>query len=287
MREFFKSRKFKVILAFLAFLVGIMIYAVTKGGYSISSVSFVNTVSKPFRYTSNRISMKVESTLERVSKADAIYDENQELKKQISDLSKQLAEYDAMKSEVEELRKFIGIKEKHEDYNLSEPCEVLSFTANDPFKSFTVDKGSEDGIEPYCPVVTADGLVGMVTEVSAHVSTVRTILSPDLSVAVQCSSSGADKGIIEGNIAVATDGNTMLTHVRTKNHLHEGDLMITTGSSGLFPKNLSIGTVKTIDTDSNGLSIECEIEPCVDITGLTSVIVITNFAGKRGTENED
>ena len=88
MREFFKSRKFKVILGFLAFLVGIMIYAVTKGGYSVSSVSFVNTISKPFRYTSNRIGMKVESTLDRMSRADAIYDENQELKKQISSLNR-------------------------------------------------------------------------------------------------------------------------------------------------------------------------------------------------------
>ena len=45
MREFLKSTRFKIMLSFLAFLVGIMIYAVTKGGYSVSSVSFINTMT--------------------------------------------------------------------------------------------------------------------------------------------------------------------------------------------------------------------------------------------------
>lgn len=59
MREFFKSTRFKILLAFLAFLLGIMIYAVTKGGYSVSGASFINTITKPFRAVSNGISMKM------------------------------------------------------------------------------------------------------------------------------------------------------------------------------------------------------------------------------------
>ena len=55
MREFIKSTRFKILLAFLAFLMGIMIYAVTKGGYSVSSVSFINTLTKPVRKLSNGI----------------------------------------------------------------------------------------------------------------------------------------------------------------------------------------------------------------------------------------
>ena len=182
MREFLKSTRFKVLLAFLAFLVGIMIYAVTKGGYSVSGASFVNTVTKPFRSISNSISMKIELGLDKLSNADEYYNENQRLKEQIGELNNQLTEYEALKAEVEELRKFVTIKEQHEDYILSEPCSVLGYTTNDPFKSFTIDKGSAEGIEPYCPVVTAEGLVGITVEVSEHVSVVRTILSPDLSV---------------------------------------------------------------------------------------------------------
>ncbi|MBP3309244.1 MAG: rod shape-determining protein MreC [Ruminococcus sp.] len=287
MREFLKSTRFKVLLAFLAFLVGIMIYAVTKGGYSVSGASFINTLTKPFRAVSNKISMNIETGLDKFSNADEYYEENQRLKQQIGELNKQLTEFDALKSEVEELRKFVIIKEEHEDFVLSQPCEVLGYIANDPFRSFTIDKGSADGIKPNCPVATAEGLVGITVEVSEHVSTVRTILSPDLSVGAVCSSSSADSGVIEGAILSAENGNTRLSHVSTDNQLKVGDLMITTGRSGVFPENYAIGTIKSISYDSNGLSVCAEIEPCTDIRRLTSVIVITDFSGKKEDIDED
>ena len=287
MRDFLKSTRFKILLGFLAFLVGIMIYAVTKGGYSVSGASFINTITKPFRAASNGISMKMEGTVDKLSNADKYYEENQKLKKQIGELNAQLTEYDAIKAEVEELRKFVSIKEEHEDYMLSQPCGVLGYVTNDPFKSFTIDKGSEDGILPNCPVVTAEGLVGITIEVSKHVSTVRTILSPDLSIAAMASSSSADQGIIEGNVLSSESGQTKLIHVPKKNKLKRGDLMITTGTSGLFPKDYPIGTILDIGLDSNGLSVCADIQPCVDVTRLTSVIVITDFSGKKEEDKDE
>ena len=287
MREFFKSTRFKVLLAFLAFLVGIMIYAVTKGGYSVSGVSFINTVTKPFRAVSNSISMKIERNLDKANNADEYYEENQRLKAQIGELNKKLTEYDALKAECEELRKFVTIKEEHPDYVISVPAEVLGYVANDPFHSFTIGIGSADDIKPNCPVVTAEGLVGITVEVSEHVSTVRTILSPDLSIAAVCSSSNADTGIIEGSVLMAKKGYTRLNHVSADNKLKDGDLMITGGSSGLFPKDYPVGYVRDISFDSNGISMNAEIEPCVSITRLTSVTVITDFSGKRVDSDED
>ena len=288
MRDFLKSTRFKVMVGFLAFLVGMMVYAVTRGGYSVSGASFINTVTKPFRAASNSISRKMEHTVDKLTNADKYIEENERLKKQIGELNAQLTEYDAIKAEVEELRKFVSIKEEHEDYMLSQPCKVLGYVTNDPFKSFTIDKGSADGIEPNCPVVTSEGLVGITVDVSKHVATVRTILSPDLSVAAVASSSNADQGIIEGNVLSSENGQTKLIHVPKKNKLKRGDLMITAGNSGLFPKDYPIGTILEIGLDSNGLSVCADIQPCVDVNRLTSVIVITDFSGKKeDEENED
>ena len=284
MRDFLKSTRFKVMVGFLAFLVGMMVYAVTRGGYSVSGASFINTVTKPFRAASNSISRKMEHTVDKLTNADKYIEENERLKKQIGELNAQLTEYDAIKAEVEELRKFVSIKEEHEDYMLSQPCKVLGYVTNDPFKSFTIDKGSADGILVNCPVVTSEGLVGITVEVSKHVSTVRTILSPDLSVAAVASSSNADQGIIEGNVLSSENGQTKLIHVPKKNKLKRGDLMITAGNSGLFPKDYPIGTILEIGFDSNGLSVCADIQPCVDVNRLTSVIVITDFSGKKEDE---
>lgn len=282
MREFFKSKRFKVLLAFIAFLVGIMVYSVTKGGYSISGESIINTVTKPFRSISNSISMKMEGSIDKLERAEEIYDENQSLKEEVMRLQEQLTEYEALKVECEELRMLIGIKKAHPDLTTSRFCKVMGYVTNDPFKSFTINVGSADGIEPYCPVATAEGIVGITIEVSEHVTTVRTILSPDLSIAVKSKSCDEDTGIIEGSVKSASDGMTRLIHLRTDNTLKKNDLLITDGSSGLFPKGYSVGKVKSVDMDSNGLSACAEVKPCVDITSLESVFVITDFTGKRG-----
>ena len=286
MREFLKSTRFKVLLAFLAFLVGIMIYAVTKGGYSLSGVSFVNTLTKPVRKVSNGISMRFEKTADRISNADQYYEENMRLKKQIGELNKQLTDYDDLKKEVEELRKLVIIKEEHQDDVYSQPAEVLGYIANDPFKGFTIDKGSSDGIKPYCPVITPEGVVGITIEVSETTSNVRTILSPDLSIASVCSSTNTDFGIIEGTVLNAEKGTTKLTHLSKDHKLKEGDLMITSGNSGLFPKGYAIGTVRNTGFEANGLTACAEIEPCADIQRLGSVFVILDFTGKKEGADE-
>lgn len=286
MRDFIKSAKFKILLAFIAFLTGIMIYSITRGGYSVGGESFINTITKPLRYVSNSLAVKVENTADKIYNAEEYYNENKYLKEQINDLKKQLADYDNLKAEVEQLRKFAVIKEEHPDDEFSVPAEVLGYTVNDPFRSFTIDRGSDDGIEPYCPVITADGLVGITIEVSAEVSVVRTILSPDLSVSAVGADSNAEYGVIEGTVLTAEDGNTKMTHLSVDNKLEEGDLILTAGNSGLFPKGYSIGTVKSKGFEKNGLSACAEIEPCCDIARLSDVVVITNFRGKQGQEEE-
>lgn len=287
MREFFRSKGFKFLLAFIAFLVGIMIYAVTKGGYSVSGKSIINTISKPFRTASNSISMKIENTADRVSRAEEIYEENQSLKEEVRKLQEELSEYESLKIENEELRLLIGIKKAHPDLTTSRFCKVLGYVTNDPFKSFTINVGKADGIEPDCPVATAEGIVGITLEVSEHVTTVRSVLSPDLSIAVKSSGNDDDTGIVEGSIKSAGEELTNLIHLRTDNTLEKGDTLITDGSSGLFPKGYAVGTVEEVGMDSNGISARADVKPCVDVTNLDSVFVITDFTGKRGSADED
>lgn len=287
MGEFLKSTRFKVLLAFIAFLVGMMIYSVTKGGYSLSGASFVNTITKPFRFVTNSISTKLEKNADSIQNADSYYEENQKLKKQIGELNKKLTDYDDLVAEVEELRKLVVIKEAHPDSIFSQAAEVLGYVTNDPFKGFMIDKGFADGIEPYSPVITAEGVVGIIIEVSQYSSTVRTILSPDLSVAAVCSSTSADFGIVEGTVITAENGTTKLIHLSKEHQIKEGDLIITSGSSGLFPKDYALGTVKEIGIEANGLSAYAEIEPCADISRLSSVFVITDFDGKKKEESDE
>lgn len=280
MEDFFKSVKFKIILGILALLVGIMIYSVTKGGYSISGSSFLGGVFKPVREASNKISEKVDTKIKMFTNAEDYYKENKELKDQISDLNEKLIDYENAKTEIEELRKFVGIKEDNATYELSPPCNVIGRVTNDPFGSFIIDRGSKDDIEVHDAVVTGDGLVGVVVEVADSYSIVRTILSPEVSFGGICVES-KNTGIIEGSVDNAASGLCRMIYINKDHTIKQGDLIVTSGNSGNFPQEYVIGTVEETGIDDNGLSAYAIVKPSVDILNVTSVIVITSMGSEE------
>lgn len=285
MKDFFKSIKFKIILGLLAFLVGVMLFAVMEGGYAISGKSIINTATKPFRNLSNSISVKVENYLDKLINSTEYYNENQRLKDEVGLLRRQMADYEEIKSELSEMKQFVGIKEENPDYVYTEPCKITGYIANDPFKSFTINKGSDSGIEPYCPVVTSQGLVGITIDVSSDTSTVRTLLSPDLSVAVVCPLS-QNSAIMEGYMDSQGQTIAHLIHLPRNTTFMVGDSLSTKGTGGLFPSGYPVGTIKELIPSENGLSYTAAVEPAVDFDKLSSVVVIKDFSGKE-KQNED
>lgn len=283
MRDFFKSIKFRVILCLIALVIGIMLYSLAQSGHSVGGSKIINTLAQPFRYASSAVSQALSTETAHIFSSKKYYNENLELKEEISKLRNELVDYDNTKAELDELKKFIGIKEEHEDYVLSPPCRVLSYIANDPFCSFIIDKGSEAGISVADPVVTSDGLVGAVTEISEKYCTVRSILSPELSIGVKAMRK-SDSGILEGDIKFAGDGLSQIIYLQKDNALKPGDTIITTGSSGLFPADYLVGTVVETGKAQSGLSYYASVKPFADIKKLSSVMVVTSFEGKGETD---
>ena len=187
----------------LALSSGMMIYTFTKGGYVFSGQAVLDTILNPVEKLANNISSFFGDGFERFTNADTYYDENKELKSQISQYKQMEADYNETKKELEELKAFMGIKEKHSDYVLSDPCKIIGYTTNDPYSSFKIDRGSnkDDGIELYDPVVTSEGLVGLVTEIAPNYSIVTTIMSSEISVSAVVSKTN-DTGVIEGSLAL-------------------------------------------------------------------------------------
>lgn len=279
MRDFFRSIKFKLILCIIAMAIGIMLYSLSQSGYSVGSSKAVNTIAIPFRYASNAVYKGLEKGSSYLFSSKKYYEENLELQDEINRLRNELVDYENTKAELDELKKFVGIKRSHSDFVLSPPCKVLSYTANDPFGSFMIDKGSDDGISVGDPVVTAAGLVGAVTEISEKYCTVRTILSPELSVGIKVQKRG-DTGILEGDSRYAADGLTQIIYLTKDSGIKSGDTIITTGTSGLFPAGYLVGTVVETGAADSGLSYYASVKPFADVRKLSSVMVVTSFEGK-------
>lgn len=284
MNEFFRSVRFKIIVCIAALLVGIMIYSATQSGKE-QGASIIQTVFAPIQSFSTRISEKVQSTIDMLTNAGKYYDENQRLKEQLDALYNDIIDYDNIKGENAQLRQAIGLKEKFPDYEFSPPCAVISRTTNDPFGSFVIDRGSEDGISQYDPVVTEGGLVGVVVKVAKTYSRVQTILSPEVPVGAYCIRTG-DPGVVEGNSIFAEDGLCKMMYIDRESRIKVGDIIVSSGNSGLFPIDRMIGTVAEIHPEDSGLSLYAVIKPVVDVKAVLDVFVITSFNG-QGEGYED
>ena len=279
MKDFFQSYKFKIIVCIFALVFGFMIYAAIAGNNVIFPRSILETVTQPFVSAGTYISDWAENTIDTIVNADKYKKENEELRLLLTEMYGQILDKNRTDEENEKLRSILGIAEENPDYEFSAPCQVIARNANDIYGGFTIDKGSSDGIKLYDPVITSIGLVGVVTELSAHYCTISTIISPDISIGVMT----ADKnivGIIENNAVYSNEGRCLMSYISKDSNIKVGDLVITSGSSS-FPADLIIGTIEEVYTDSNGLTLHAVIKPSEDVTKVTGVFVITEFYGQE------
>ncbi len=279
LNAFFRSAKFRVLLCVLALLTGIMLYSIRSGAQTDRFTRVLHAVTAPFRHAASAISGEVNERLDTYYEAKAYREENARLREQNAILNQQLIGYDDAIHERDALRDQLGIKEKLADSVLSEPCKVLMPLTNDMTGSFQIDMGEEDGITLNAPVICSAGLVGVVTELSPHYATVTTILSPELSVGAVVLETG-DSGIIEGDLKYAADGRTKMIYLDEDSTVKPHDLVITAGTTGLFPYGWPIGNVTETGIESTSLAQYAVVEPTVDLSELDTVTVLLDFKGK-------
>lgn len=278
MKDFFHSIKFKIILCLFALVLGFMIYAAVSGGNIIFPKSVLETAAQPFVTAATAVSGWAERTLDAFLNAEKYRDENIMLREKLTEIYLQIADKDKTDEENELLREMLEIAKENDDYEWSAPCAVIARNANDVFGGFTIDKGSSDGIELHDPVFTKTGLAGYVTELSPHYAVVTTVLSPEINIGVIT----AEKkvvGIIENDILYSSDGWCLMSYISKESEIAEGDVVITSGGT-VFPAGIMVGTVESVYSDSNGLTLHAVIKPAENVFGVTNVFVVTDFEGQ-------
>lgn len=283
MREFFHTVKFKVLVCIFSLLLGFMIYVAISAGAATLPKKILETISAPFVSLSTTVSDWVEDTADKFINADKYKRENEILREQLAEMYSQVLEKEDLQAENDQLKEMLGISEEHTDFQWSPCCSVIARTAGDLTGSFTVNRGSSDGISLYDPVFNKIGLVGIVTELSENYCIISTVLSPEVNVGVTSTDSGVI-GIIENDLTYSAQGFCVMDYTGKDSGIKPGEVIVTSGSA-FFPQGLTVGTVKEIVTDDNGLSVHVLIEPFVDVYTVSDVFVLTGFDGK-GEEEE-
>lgn len=293
MREFFKSIKFKILLAIVLVLGGFMVYQVSTGGATSITSSILSFITTPIQSFSSQINSSVSEFLSNLMNANRTAEELQNQIKENEELKKQLTKFDQYKQENEQYKEALNIKEQHDDFELV-PAFVTSRDPNASYSSFLIDKGSLQGVAVQDPVITSAGLIGYVSEVGPTYSRVSTVLSSSTSVGV-VNSHTRDTGTIQGTLELSRKGQCRLSYVSRDSDMQVGDLLITSGTGGVYPQGQIVGQIAEIGLDPTGLSKYAVVNPVTDISSVQEVFVITSFlyqgigleSGKNAQEGEN
>ena len=285
MKDFLKGKLFKVIACVVAVLIGVMIYQATSGAFASFPEAIVGTVVTPVVNASSAISNKVGGFFNMLLNAKDIENQNKELKSELADSYKKLSEYEKLKKENEQLKEVLGIREENPDFKM-EAATVIGRDSGSAFGKFTLNKGSINGVKANSPVITKDGLVGIITHVGPTYSVVTTILDPEINVGI-FNSRTRETGVVNGSAALSQSGKTKLRLLPRDTALLSGDIIETSGIGGMFPAGILVGTVDTIKAENSGVSMFAEIKPIVDVLKVSDVVIVSDFSIDEPQKDEE
>lgn len=259
------------ILVFVAVSVFCVVFFAARGRFVTPWASgAVITVLAPFQRAATWVVSQVNGGLTRVEEIMAVYEQNQQLRREVEELRAQNIKAEEFSAENVRMRELLGYKNLATQFDLV-VARVIGREAATWTRMIVIDRGTQHGIQKNMTVVTARGLVGVVTEAGLISSQVELILDPRISVGALVQRSRV-AGIVEGN-----PDNTIqprLVHIPRNEDIAEEDVVVTSGFGGIYPKGIVIGKIRSIRNDSTGLLHLAEVETAVDFQRLEDVAVI-------------
>lgn len=205
-----------------------------------------------------------------------VLEENEQLKQQVADLTVDNTSLKLEKYELENYRKLLELDEKYPAYE-KVAASVIAMDSVNWFDSFTINRGSKDGIEVGMNVIAGGGLVGIVTDVGPNYAKVRSIIDDTSKVSAMVTSTQTNF-IVSGNLqTVNSDGVITFSGLKDKdNQVSIGDQVVTSYVSNQYQQGILIGYIATLEEESNNLTKSGTITPIVDFEHIQEVFVILN-----------
>ncbi|MDP1915926.1 MAG: rod shape-determining protein MreC [Myxococcales bacterium] len=149
-------------------------------------------------------------------------------------------------------------------------ARVIGLNASPQFQSFRIDRGEAHGVRVGMPVVTPKGVVGQVVRAVAGSADVMVMLDPQSRIGAL-----VQRTRVRGTVVGAGDGQKMLLDfVRREDDITDGDVVVTAGTDGIYPRGLVVGTVKGVSRPTVGLFLVGQVEPAVDLGRVEEVLVL-------------
>ena len=204
--------------------------------------------------------------------------ENRSLKAQIERMSLEQVRMSQDADQARRLQALLAFKEQFISQTMA--AQVIGSSGSEQSRSVYIDKGEHDGIKPDMAVITADGIVGKVLLV--YRSTSLVLLINDHSSGV-----GAilDKTRLQGILRGTPAGEVVLEKVMSDEAVPAGELVLTSGGDGIFPKGLLVGRVTKVSPGSE-LFLNIRVRPAADLSKLEEVLVVTKIDERQAQPDQ-
>jgi rod shape-determining protein MreC len=198
--------------------------------------------------------------------------ENKRLRQEIARLREEKTRLIGVLQENARLRELVGFQQKHPEYEMV-VARVVGRDISPYFRVLRLKLKSTAELKPRQPVVVAGGVVGQIHEVYGDYADVIIVSDPRSRIDAVSQRNRAP-GIVMG-LGHESDYLARVAYLNQKDLVRPGDVMVTGGKGGIFPRELVIGTVTSVESARRGLFQEVRLEPAVDFSTLEEVFVIT------------
>jgi rod shape-determining protein MreC len=192
--------------------------------------------------------------------------ENASLKRELDDIKVQFQERRALADRARGLETLLELRDRSNLKTIA--AEIIAASASPDFRTLTIDKGTLYGLQPDMAVIAPGGVVGRIVVPSVRASKVQLLIDRNAAVGAIIERSRA-QGVAMGS----GDQRLRLEYVSESADVVVGDLVVTSGIDGIFPKGFTIGSVDVVEKSGPAYK-RITVKPAVDFSSLEDVLVV-------------
>ncbi|MGB5217581.1 MAG: rod shape-determining protein MreC [Smithella sp.] len=196
-----------------------------------------------------------------------IQDDNKKLRRKNDELKAALVSCQESYHEAQRLKKLLAIADNNHDRFMA--ARVIGREQAALSRTVLINKGSSDGLKNGMPVIAYPGLIGRLIDVSWHVSRVLLFIDENSNV-----DAIVQRNRTQGIISGAGSQGMIFKYISKTQDVQKGDVIISSGMGGVFPKGWLIGQVSNVDRKDAGLFLKITVAPFVDLSKLEEVLVL-------------
>ena len=238
------------------------------------------TVTSPVRYLGSTVSAPFQGLGNIITNLTTDQQTLSDLQEENQRLQARNAELEEAEQTASRLQSLLDLQDS---YSLqSTAARIISSSTDSWTSTVTIDKGSTSGLTVGMPIMASNGIIGQIIQCNPTTSVVRLVTDESSSISAMVQSSRA-QGMINGSAT----GQVTLELIRTAQTVEVGDVVVTSGLGGVFPKGLPLGRVTSVENNPGSLYLDIVVEPFAHTENNEEVLVITSLTEGQQASAED